>query len=145
MEIKIKFTDSGKEIEEARFIREKVFQEEQGIERETDFDGMDQNAEHVIVYVDGQPVGTARVRDITDRKKLAKVERVAVLKEYRHLGLGRGIMDYIEDYLRQNGIYEIKLDSQDEAKGFYEKLGYLQKGEPFEEAGKPHVEMRKNL
>ncbi|OGI29515.1 MAG: hypothetical protein A2288_01360 [Candidatus Moranbacteria bacterium RIFOXYA12_FULL_44_15] len=141
----IKIVESEQELRDAQEVRKKVFQEEQGIGAELDFDGKDNEAEHVIVYLENNPIGTARARYLDDKKELAKIERVAVLQEYRKLKIGKLIMDYLHEFLKEKGVKEAKLESQEHAKGFYEKLGYEQKGETFEEVGIPHVKMERKF
>lgn len=43
-------------------IRRLVFQSEQGVEPELDFDGQDETSVQIIAYLDNEPVGTARIR-----------------------------------------------------------------------------------
>ncbi len=121
-------------------VRCQVFQCEQQVSAEMEFDGKDETATHLVAMLDGVPVGTARMRDLGDR--LAKVERVAVLARYRGLGIGRRLMDVAIAHLREQGMAEIKINAQIQARAFYDKLGFQQRGEEFEEAGIPHVEMR---
>ncbi len=144
-EIIIKIVESDQELKDAQEVRKKVFQEEQKIDTELDFDGKDDVSDHIIVYVENVPTGTARIRYLNEKKETAKIERVAVLKEYRNLKIGNQIMEYLHNFLKEHGIEKAKLESQEHAKGFYEKLGYEQKGEKFEEVGIPHVKMEKNF
>jgi predicted GNAT family N-acyltransferase len=130
-------------ITDAQQVRIKVFQEEQGIGKELDFDGNDHLATHIVVY-DGQiPVGTGRIRKIDDIT--VKIERVAVVSEMRGQGIGKFIMYAIDNHLLETGIKKATLDAQLHAKGFYENLGYNQEGEIFEEVGIPHIVMVKLL
>lgn len=141
----IKIATGDKEIADCMEIRKLVFETEQGIDNAKDFDGKDEASDHVIVYIDTQPIGTARVRYLDSEKKVAKIERVAVLKEYRKLGIGKLIMEFLHDQLEEKGVKKVTLDSQEYAKGFYENMGYIQEGEPFEEVGIPHVKMTKKI
>lgn len=142
-EAKIKIAKNKAEILAAKEVRREVFQIEQGIDPKLDFDGKDEKSDLVVAYSNDEAVGTARIRYIA--KKTAKLERLAVLKAYRKSGIGRKIMDYIISYLQKEGVKDIALDAQEHAKGFYEKIGFKQKGEIFEEAGIPHIEMWKEL
>lgn len=137
--ISVKIAENRKEMSDAKDVRRQVFQIEQGIDSKLDFDGEDDKADHVIAYLRGKAIGTARIRYLPE--KTAKIERVSVLKEYRGKGAGKGIMEYIVCYLRGKSAENIKLDSQEYAKVFYEKLGFKQRGKVFQEAGVPHVEM----
>lgn len=141
--IEMKRAITPQEIEDAKSVRIAVFQKEQGIVKELDFDGQDEKAFHFVAY-DGLPIGALRVRFIEDNKQ-AKIERVAVLFSHRGKGIGSKLMIFINDYLTNQGVQETYLDSQEHAKNFYEKLGYRQKGEAFEEVGIPHVKMVKSL
>lgn len=116
---------------------------EQRIDSKLDFDGKDDEADLVIVYLNNQPVGTGRI--IYIKSNIAKIERVSVLPEFRKRGLGEKIMNFIADYLIGKNLSEIILDAQLQAKDFYEKLGYQQKGDIFEEVGRPHVVMVKKI
>lgn len=124
-------------------IRYEVFHLEQGVALEIDFDGLDETSMHVIACQDHQPMGTARIRMLTDR--LAKIERVAVLTAYRGQGLGKALMETAISYLDRQFVPEIKLNAQVQAKAFYEKLGFIPQGKEFDEAGILHIEMRRSL
>ena len=141
--IKVKIFNDKIDILTAQEIRRQVFQIEQGINSELDFDGKDDNSEHAIAYFEDKAVGTMRIRHISG--DTVKFERLAVLKEYRKNGVGSEIMNYTIEYLRDKGIKDIILDSQVHAKNFYEQLGFKQEREAFEEVGIPHVKMKIEL
>lgn len=133
----VAYSDALREIQA---IRHTVFQVEQGVDSTLDFDGQDARATHIVAYLEGEPIGTARIRYLSD--EIAKVERVAVLPPYRGQKIGRLIMEKAVDFLTKKGIPVIKINAQIQAKGFYEKLGFQQWGKEFDEAGISHVEMR---
>ncbi len=121
-------------------IRRKVFIDEQHVSEEEEMDGLDDRADQYLVHVDGRPAATARVRYPDGTK--GKVERVAVLREFRGLGLGQKIMEkIIEDISDRHGIKEILLAAQTRVTGFYEKLGFTAYGEEFLDANIPHFWM----
>ncbi|WP_135302987.1 GNAT family N-acetyltransferase [Haloarcula amylovorans] len=127
----------------ARSVRRTVFIEEQGVSEAEEMDDKDGVATHVLVIDDSKPVATARLRLVEETT--AKVERVAVLADYRGEGLGVRVMDAVETVADDRGATEAKLHGQTRVRGFYERLGYEAVGEEFEEAGIPHVEMVKPL
>ncbi|MUK31841.1 GNAT family N-acetyltransferase [Aliivibrio fischeri] len=129
----------NKEKEEIRSIRDSVFIQEQEIDPEIEFDGLDSSAVHALVYCDGEAVGTGRI--LSD----GHIGRIAILKAYRSKGLGSKIvLSLIEEAARQN--YErVYLGSQKHAIQFYEKLGFQPYGEEFIEADIPHLSMEKIL
>ncbi|MBD1995802.1 GNAT family N-acetyltransferase [Leptolyngbya sp. FACHB-541] len=121
-------------------IRYQVFQVEQGVDAVLEFDGQDEAAIHLLAHLNGEPVGTARIRLLSDQ--LAKIERVAVLSNCRGQGIGKRLMEEAIVFLNTKNIPEIKVNAQHYVKDFYQKLGFEQRGEVFEEAGIPHIEMR---
>jgi len=105
--------------------------------------GLDQNSDHTIAYANNVPIGTARIRYKNGVR--AKLERIAVLKPYRNQGIGKRIIGASLGLAKTKGVLEVILDSQQSAAGFYEKLGFRQTGEPFEEVGIPHIVMTRKL
>ncbi len=132
-------------LEQAARLRNRVFVGEQGVDHELEFDGRDGEAVHVVLE-DGGPggtvIGTAR---IFDTGKEALVGRVAVDAERRGNGLGALVMNVAERWASDSGLPAVELHSQQAVTGFYERLGYLGVGDPYEEAGIPHLTMRKQL
>ncbi|WAL62402.1 GNAT family N-acetyltransferase [Thermocoleostomius sinensis] len=126
-----------------RFVRQAVFQQEQQIDPALDFDGLDELAQHVVAYNNTDPIGTARIRPLNDRS--AKLERVAVLSAYRGRGVGKALTEAAIEFLRQQKFVEIRLNAQLHSKLFYQKLGFEPRGEEFEEAGIPHIQMWRAL
>ena len=145
--LRIVHANNPGDLKAAHRVRTLVFQQEQGIPQEADFDGLDTdpNTLNFVAYLnDLNPVGTARVRLLAERTQ-AKIERVAVLADVRGKRVGAQLMEAIEEYLAAQHVPTAFLDSQESAKSFYEKLGYSQEGEPFDEVGIPHVKMAKRI
>ncbi|PHM33483.1 GNAT family N-acetyltransferase [Xenorhabdus innexi] len=124
-------------------IRQQVFTDEQGFAADIDIDEYDDIALHVVVSDSEKPV--AVLRAVPEHNNMLKVGRVAVLKAYRGQGIGRLVMEYIEDYARKNGVATIGLSSQCHAQPFYEGLGYQTKGEIYMEDGAEHIFMTLDL
>lgn len=131
------------ELSHANDVRRDVFIDEQDVSEAEEWDGKDAVSIHYVVYEDDYPVGTARLR--TPEAHLAKGERVAVRKPYRNRGIGRMLMEELETEARGLGCREVLLHAQTAVEGFYEKLGYETTSDVFDEAGIPHVKMRKPL
>jgi predicted GNAT family N-acyltransferase len=136
----VKYTDNFSEI---KAIRTQVFQIEQGVDPEIEFDGKDETAEHLLAYLDNQPVGTARIRYLSP--KTAKIERLAVLSTARGLGIGKELMEKAVEIAAQNDVEEVVIHAQDYVKRLHQKIGFEQVGERFDEAGIAHVKMIKRL
>jgi len=135
------FEMSDIRFKQCMLIREMVFIIGQNIEREIELDGKDEEALHFLLKHFSMPIATARARQIEDG--VWKIERVAVLKEYRAYGYGKHIMEDIERMLKDKGAKKYVLNAQIQVQGFYEKLGYTVVSDVFEEAGIPHVKMEK--
>ncbi len=136
----VNYTDNSSEI---KAIRTQVFQIEQGVDPEIEFDGKDETAEHLLAYLDNQPVGTARIRYLSP--KTAKIERLAVLSTARGLGIGKELMEKAVEIAAQNDVEEVVIHAQDYVKRLHQKIGFEQVGERFDEAGIAHVKMIKRL
>jgi predicted GNAT family N-acyltransferase len=124
-------------------IRKTVFQEEQGVDTALEFDGKDDICKHLIAYLDGQVVGTARIRYLDD--KTVKIERLAVLSLARGQGIGQKIMKQALELIANKNITEVIVHAQVYIKSLYDKLGFIQVGDIFAEADIPHIEMRKKI
>ncbi|ELZ34998.1 acyltransferase [Halogeometricum pallidum JCM 14848] len=134
------------EREDAFAVRYDVFVDEQGVDEELEWDEHDEpdaEATHLVAYDDDIVVGAARFRPYDE--ETAKVERVVVAENRRGEGWGERLMDVAEDEARESGFSRVKLHAQTRVREFYESLGYRAVGEEFEDAGIPHVEMRKPL
>lgn len=124
-------------------IRKKVFVEEQLVPPELEIDDLEDQTIHVIGYLENKPVSTARV--YKKNTTTFKIQRVAVLRDFRKKNLGHELMMEIERYARIMKFNTLMLDAQDHALTFYEKLGYQVDGEGFMDAGIPHHLMIKKL
>ena len=137
---KVRFQD---EIAAIKQIRTKVFQEEQGVAAELEFDGLDEDAIHLLAYQDDRAVGTTRIREID--AKTAKIERLAVLPEARKQGLAKKLMlTALETISEQNKTTAV-VHAQTYIARLYLQLGFEIVGEEFEEAGIAHVKMIQKL
>jgi predicted GNAT family N-acyltransferase len=151
----VRAADTEAAYEDALSVRYRVFVDEQGVDPDLEVDDHEDAATHFVAYEGGEPVGAARLRaketgdgEPTEGRtasETAKIERVAVIESHREQGIGRELMDAAEAEARRQGFAEARLHSQTRAAGFYERLGYEQVSEEFEEAGIPHVAMRKPL
>lgn len=118
-----------------RAIREAVFIAEQQVPVELEFDGLDEAALQLLVKVDGQYVGTGRMLDD------GHIGRIAILADFRGLGLGAKMMQALIDEAARLGYPRVYLGAQTQALGFYAKLGFTTYGEEFMDAGIPHLAM----
>jgi len=131
------------DLEGAFQVRKEVFVEQQGLPESIVFDNLEEEATHVLVRIGDQATGTARIRFLGATQ--AKPERMAVLKPFRNVGIGKGIVSFMIENLRSKQVEEVVLHAQQEVVEFYEKCGFEQTGSPFWEAGIEHVKMERRL
>lgn len=133
------------DLETAFHIRKEVFVKEQNVPLKDEFDTFDEIGEeckHILVYYNELPVGTGRIRFVEGAGKL---ERICILKDYRKYGLGKVIIQMLEEIARNEQATKVKLHGQTQAEGFYRKLGYETSSDIFMEDGIPHILMMKVL
>jgi predicted GNAT family N-acyltransferase len=116
-------------------IRYEVFVDEQNVPEELEIDGLDGKAKHVLTFVDDVPIGTGRI--LSD----GHIGRVAVLKNYRGLGIGKSIMKELIKCAQDMSLEKVWLSSQWHAYSFYLDLGFVCVGEVYKEAGIEHIKM----
>ena len=124
-------------------VRHAVFCVERGVSPSIERDGWDTlspGVSHFLIREEGADIGALRCRY---EDGAAIIQRFCVLKEHRGRGCAREALAAVEGYCKARGVRRIELDAKFEVRGFYEKCGYAAVSEPFEEAGIPHVKMRK--
>lgn len=129
----VAFDEANKE--SIRLVREQVFIQEQQIDPEIEFDGLDTQAVHVLVVDGEQPLGTGRI--------LANghIGRIAIIQVARGQGLGVKVVRALVEYAKQQGYPKVDLGAQTHAVDFYRKLGFTPYGDEFMEANIPHQAM----
>jgi predicted GNAT family N-acyltransferase len=133
---------------QARAIRQRVFVEEQACPPEEEWDAHDwptdrgRTCRHFLGFVGETPVATARWRRVERQEgPAAKLERFAVLPEHRGGGLGRQLIAAVLEDAVAAGHMRLVLHAQAHLEELYAGFGFERSGEPFEEAGIPHVPM----
>ena len=125
---------------ELSFVREQVFMREQQVPEELEWDGLDDNAMHLLALDKaGNPIGTVRM--LGD----GHVGRMAVLKPWRGRGVGSALLKTIIATAESIGMPRVDLDAQVQAIGFYERHGFTVEGEEFMDADIPHRHMTRTL
>ena len=81
-------------------------------------------AKYIVAEEDGKVLGYAGLWNICGS---ADIMNVGVLKEYRRCGIGINLLEGLEKYCIDNGIFEINLEvrvGNIPARELYKKLGY---------------------
>ncbi|WP_067782868.1 GNAT family N-acetyltransferase [Actinomyces vulturis] len=141
-------------------IRLEVFVGEQHVPFEEEVDLLDEAGStlHILATdAEGNPLGTARLLQDPDHLGQVHLGRLAVVKEARGTGLGARLVREVETMALVGGSVPITdsfgqptgegevtviLSAQEQAMGFYSKLGYeVVSGESYLDAGIPHQDM----
>ena len=127
---------------DATRLRMAVFVDEQGIDPAIELDAHDATAVHAVAYNRlAQPVATGRL--LYEAPGDARIGRMAVERVVRGQRWGRMVLDALVHAARERGDAQVTLHAQRSAEGFYLRAGFEAVGEPFEEAGIPHITMRR--
>lgn len=137
--LQLRIADWSQDREILRALREQVFIIEQQVPREIEWDGRDEDALHVLGTLDGVPIACGRLLPE------GKIGRMAVLASKRGRGYGAAILQALVNAARDQGLTEVYLHAQQHAAEFYRRAGFEPEGEPFAEAGIPHIAMRQPL
>ncbi len=128
----------------ASAIRTEVFVNEQRIPAEMEWDAADADGVHAVAYNRlGLPLATGRL--LQHVPGVAKIGRMAVSQAVRGSGVGREVLQALMAAAQGRGDREVLLHAQQSAAPFYARAGFTARGETFEEAGIPHVEMVRAL
>lgn len=134
--IEVRKVSNSEELEHVFAIRRKVFVDEQNCPPELEWEYEDESV-HFLGTVNDEPAGASRWRKT---EKGYKLERFAVLKEYRRIGLGQALVGAVIKDLPDDATY-VYLHAQLDAMPLYAKFGFKKAGEQFEEAGIQHFKM----
>ena len=137
--ILVKKVTAPAELEKVFAIRREVFVGEQNCPPELEWE-FEEESNHFLATVDGEPVGASRWRK-TD--KGYKLERFAVLAKFRGKGVGQELVKTVLNDLPKDATY-VYMHAQLPAIPLYEKFNFHKIGDEFEEAGIRHYKMVKN-
>jgi predicted GNAT family N-acyltransferase len=131
-----------RDLDAAFTIREKVFVQGQGVPADDEYDQHDRQAttRHYLALVDGQPAGAARWRPTDNGVKL---ERFAVLDEFRNQGVGQALVKAVlaDVHAEAPDAAQVYLHAQLRAIPLYERTGFQKVGDMFEECDIQHYKM----
>ena len=142
-QINVKKIHANQEIQQAQQIRYNVFVLGQNVPPKEEIDKFEAKSFHFLAYIDGTPCGAARWRFT---EKGIKLERFAVLENYRDNGVGSALVDAvlkdIDSNPDSNG-KQLYLNAQLAAMKLYSKFGFKKEGELFQECDIDHFKMVK--
>ena len=113
--------------------------------RGSEKDEFDEIADHVTVRdQEGRLLGVGRLH--LNNEKEAQIRYMATEEDCRGLGVGRVIINKLEELARARGVERIVLNARDNVLGFYQRFGYAVTGSGPTLFGKvKHSKMEKRL
>jgi predicted GNAT family N-acyltransferase len=102
-------------------VRAAVYIGEEACPYEEEFDGNDFCAAHFLALVDGEPVGVLRVRFFG---AFGKLERLAVRREFRSLGIGSALAGEAIAYCSRKGFARLLAHARHERLSFWSRFGF---------------------
>ena len=104
----------------------------------------EKEAKHFLIYFKEEPVGTIRYRQTGERE--FKLERFAILEQYRGKGYGKEAFLYLVNKLGEDyNPCTIWFNAQYQLLDYYKKLGFDEEGDTFYEANIKHIKMVKKI
>ena len=110
-----------------------------------DEDLKQESGQHHFAFLDTNDRPLACLVAVPLGEQRVKLRQMAVAETCRGMGLGRALMQQVEQLIRDAGMLEASLHARVSAQGFYERMGYKALGDVFTEVTVPHVLMVKQL
>ena len=139
--VEVRKVSDEAQIELAKKVRFEVFVIGQGVPAEEEIDAFEAESFHFIAYFDQKPAGAARWRFTENGVKL---ERFAVLEEFRSKGIGSALVEAVMNDIDNHPDSTNKLrylHSQLQALKLYQKFGFKEEGPMFQECDIDHFKM----
>ena len=137
--IVIRLADWEKDKQALSTIRHQVFIKEQNVPEDMEWDEFDAVAMHFLALKNNQAIACARL------KPDGQIGRMAVLIDFRNKGTGKKLLQFVLQAAATKKLNAVYLHAQLAALAFYEKQGFVVKGDIFFEADIPHREMLKKI
>ena len=110
-----------------------------------DVDGKDDNAIHVLGFLDNELASYSRIFDKGIYFEEASIGRVVVSPKLRDKKLGHDLMQVsiaaVKEHFKE---HNITISAQEYLKKFYESHGFVQTSEMYLEDDIPHIQMKKS-
>jgi predicted GNAT family N-acyltransferase len=142
MQIEVHKITNPQQQQAANDIRFVVFVDEQKVAADEELDEFEASSIHFLAFANKEYAGTCRYRET---EKGIKLERFAVLQEYRKHGVGAALIKVaLQDIFKnlENKHKTLYLHAQVAVIPFYEKLGFEAEGDIFDECNILHRLMK---
>lgn len=106
---------------------------------------LDKEKDDILIgsFDEDQMLGCCILTKIDERR--IRLRQMAVQKKLQGKGIGESIASFAENIARDKGYKILMMHARDTAIGFYEKYGYVVKGDQFIEVKTNHHVMEKRL
>lgn len=132
---------STNELYELLKLRSEVFVVEQHCIYQ-DLDDKDKLSYHLLYFIENKLAAYTRILPAGVSYPEISIGRVAVRAEYRGLKLGRKLMERTINCCEELFTSKtIRIGAQEYLRAFYNSMGFVESGEPYDEDGIPHIEM----
>lgn len=118
-------------------IRFTVFSQEFNVDKKIEYDGLDFDATHFLVFINEEPAATIRFRDEGND---IFIEKLAVLKQFRSLGIGNLLIRHLLQDLK-HAKRSLVLTCSANLVSFFNFVGFSVQGEGFLKNGKKSFKM----
>jgi predicted GNAT family N-acyltransferase len=102
-------------------LRSAVYIAEQECPYLEEFDGNDFSCTHLLAYLGNEPIGCLRIRFFAD---FAKIERLAVRKEFRKIGATKPLIEAAIDLCKAKGYQRLYGHAARHVVKFWEQFGF---------------------
>ena len=102
-------------------LRSAVYIAEQECPYLEEFDGNDFSSTHLLAYLGNEPIGCLRIRFFAD---FAKIERLAVRKEFRKIGASKPLVEAAIDLCKAKGYRRMYGHAARHVVKFWEQFGF---------------------
>ena len=120
-------------------IRNEVFVIGQKVDPAIDRDGKDEKSEHFVIMCGNESAGCLRFRPLDPGT--VKLERIAILSQFRGLGLGKKLVQAAVEKAGKRAYKKLTMNAQYYLLNYYSSLGFSVVGKPFDEAEIKHITM----
>jgi len=142
--IHFKTPENKKEFKEYDLFRWKILRQPIGKSVESLKDHHEEYAYHLIGILHHKIIACGRLHNNSSTE--AQIRYMAVDKELRGKGIGKKIVNHLENYAKKNKIETMVLNARDHAIKFYQNLGYEVVGTyNGSDTGIPHSKMIKKF
>ncbi|PKL51146.1 MAG: GNAT family N-acetyltransferase [Candidatus Riflebacteria bacterium HGW-Riflebacteria-2] len=143
-ELQVRCPQTDEEWQQYYHLRWSVLRQPWGEPEGSERDEQDGETEHCAVVADGRVIGVGRLQ--MNSHEEAQIRYMAVAPDCHGRGLGRRVVEFLEEKARELGAARLVLDARQNAVGFYLILGYNVTADSYLLFGKiQHYRMQKDL